>query len=170
MYGNKLNVTMVGIIDKVKIFRGEQENNWAILSIEDFDGIFDAYVYKKEYKEFMNLLVNKKFILIHGYCTLNKKEEKIIIIKRIEELLDKHHNSLSEFHVYLKENELDNNSLKSLKSEFNNSNGELSIFFHIKEKGEETVIRAMNIKAPKSESICENFTNKYKFIKKIKIL
>ena len=170
MYSSRVYAIMAGVIDKVKIFKGEDGNNWAIATVEDFDGKFNVNVYKNEYKNFMNLLVNKKVVLIKGNCTLNKREERIVIAISIEELEQKQKAGLSEFHLYLKENDLDNNSLESFKNDLTAFNGELSIFFHIKEQGREIVIKSLNVKAPKDENICGNFAKKYNFIENVKIL
>lgn len=170
MYSSNTSVTMAGIVDVIKIFKNEFDNNWAIVTVEDLFGKFNLYVYKKEFKEYMNLLVPKKIIFIKGNCTLNKKEEKIIIARKIEDLELKKESLQNEFHIYLNEKETNNDSLKLLKSELNKYKGELSIFFHINDNNNETIIKANNVKAPKDQALCSNFIKKYNFIKNIKIL
>ena len=170
MYSSNFSVIIAGVIDTIKIFKNEFENNWAIVTVEDLFGKFNLNVYKNEFKKYMNLLVPKKIILIKGNCTLNKRGEKIIIARKIEDLELKRESLQNEFHIYLNEKETNDNSLKLLKSEFTKYKGELSIFFHIIDKNNETIIKANNVKAPKDQTLCSNFIKKYNFIRNIKIL
>ncbi len=169
-YSSSISVTVAGIIESIKIFTNEQGNNWAIVTVEDLFGKFSLNVYKKEFSQYMNLLVPKKMLFIKGNCTTNKRGEKIVIARTIEDLELKKEIKQSEFHIYLNEKETNSNSLNLLKSEFNKFKGELSIFFHIIDKNNETIIKANNVKAPKDQTLCTNFIKKYNFIKNIKIL
>lgn len=170
VYSSNVSVTIAGIIDSVKIFCNEQGQNWAIATIEDLFGSFKLNVYTKEFKNYMSLLIPKKIIFIRGNCTLNRKGEKTVIAKIIEDLEQKKEIGQNEFHIYIDEKETNKNSLKLLKDDFNKYNGELSIFFHIIDRNNETIIKANNVKAPKDQALCSNFKEKYNFIKNIKIL
>ncbi|MBN2545904.1 MAG: DNA polymerase III subunit alpha [Spirochaetes bacterium] len=166
----KENVVMAGIIDKIKIFKSESGNDWVILSIDDLDGSFSVNVYRKEYEKFMSLIIIKKFILINGYCTENKREEKVVVAQTIEELDKIKFNSLSECHIYLKDMEIQKDNLELFKKFLANQNQDLSLFIHCYDNGRENVIKSMNIKAPKDENIYKNLINNYNFIDKVKII
>lgn len=170
IYSSKVPVVMAGIIDHIKIFKDESGLGWAIVNIEDFDGKFMAYIYKQQFEKNHQYLEKDRKIFIIGDCTINKKEEKIVVVKSIEDLDLVQKQNLSEFHVFLEGNETDSESLELFKNDLNDVKGELSVFFHLNDNGKETVIKAMNIKAPKDDTLCKDFREKYKFIKSIKIV
>ena len=170
MYSAKVPVVMAGIVDNVKVFRGERGNDWAIVTVDDFFGSFSMNVYSNEYNTYMSLLIPKKMIMIKGNCTLNKKSEKIIVAAVIEELSEKNALNQSEFHIYLKEKEMNKDELQLLKNDFINNNGVLSVFFHVMDNGKEIVLRSNNVKAPKEKELYDSITAKYQFIEKIKVV
>jgi DNA polymerase III subunit alpha len=169
--GPRINVAMAGIIENVKIFKNEQGSNWAIVTLEDFDGKFEVNVYKNQFEVFSSLLINRKFIFVKGYCKMAQNDKKAVVADSISDLDEKRSKSLSEYHIFLKEIEASIDQLKNLRDDFNMINGgELSVFFHVKLEDQETVIKASDIKAPKDEGVCKAFLDKYNFIDKIKII
>ena len=171
-YSSKIPVSMAGIIDAAKVFRNEQGLNWAIVEVEDFDGKFEVMVYKNQFELFSPLLIAKKFIFVKGYLRMGQNGKKNVIAESISDLEEKQQKSLSEYHVFLKEIEADMEELKNFRNDLNGlSGGELSVYFHIRlDEQNETVIKAMDVKAPKDEAICDALKGKYHFIEKIKIL
>ncbi len=170
-FTSKISVIMAGILDRIKVFTNENGGgDWAILTIEDFEGQFTAYLYRKEYEEFKNLCIKNKSLLIKGNLIENNKEEHVIIIQSISDLEKSQHESLSEFHVYINNKKLDYNLLELLKNELNNMDGKLSLIFHINDGEKEFLVKAMNTKAPKNIDLCDELPKKYNFIEKVKIV
>jgi len=169
-YSVKVPVIMAGIIDRMKIFKTEDGKNWAILTLEDFSGKFNVYVYKKEYEEFCSLLSVSRLILLQGNCYENNKGEIVVNLQKLKELEKSRLESLSEFHVYFNNIKLEHNDLQLLKSEFEGLKGNLSLYFHLDENGKEVIIKSTNIKVPINHELCNLLKEKYRFIKNIKIL
>lgn len=169
-YSHKVPVVIAGIINKIKIFKDNDENDWAILTVEDFYGQFEVRVFKNEYNKFKSLLIEKKPIIINGYCFENKNGDKSVTASLIEDFEKRQYSSLSEFHIYLKDLKIEQDLLKSFKEALSFMNGELSVFFHVNDHGKDTVIKAQDVKASKDEKAYKNILNKFSFIDKIKIV
>jgi DNA polymerase III subunit alpha len=170
-YMHRIPVAMAGIVDSVKIFKSDENTSWAIMTVEDLEGKFEVFVYKSQYEEYSSHLVNKKNIFLKGYCKMGQNEKKVVVADSIFDLEEKQNKSISEYHVFLKELEIDDELLANFRNDLDTLHGDLSIFFHIKTDEEnETVVKAMNTKAPKDESIQKVFIEKYNFIEKIKIV
>lgn len=170
-HSSRISVTMAGIVDKFRVFTQDKGGNWAIVTLEDFDGKFDLFVYKKEYEEFKDLILKNKFVLIKGNCIENNKQERIVIAQAIKDLEKTKIETINEFHIYINnEQKANNDDLISLKNELSKMEGILSIFFHIRENDGETIIKSTNIRGPKDITACEELRNKYSFIEKIKIV
>jgi DNA polymerase-3 subunit alpha len=167
----RFKITLAGIIDSVRLFSDEKGGKWAIINIEDMDGIIEARVFKNKYEQYKNLIEKNKIVLIKGIYSLEKtRDEFFLTIDSIEDLEKIREDRISEFHVYLKKDVIKIESLKEFKEEINELKGSLTLFFHIDNDGVESIVKSSSIKAPKDLSLCDLMPAKYKFIEKIKIV
>jgi hypothetical protein len=97
-------------------------------------------------------------------------DRKIVVADQIFDLDEQKQRSLSEYHVFVRDLEMSSDELNDFKTDLITLPGELSIFFHIRnDDGEERIIKATEIKAPKGDEFCRMFEEKYSFIEKIRV-
>jgi len=170
-YIPKIAITIVGVIESVKIFKKDDGTQWASVILEDLYGKFEICVYKDQFNEYSQLLIAKKTIYIKGYCRMFQDGKKTIVVETVYDLDQKQKNELSEYHIFIKEIEANIDDLKNFKNDLNQLNGStLSVYFHIKEGEDEIVIKSMDVKAPRDSEIMDVFRQKYGFIDTIKIM
>jgi DNA polymerase-3 subunit alpha len=165
-----IGVTMAGIIEEVRVITNANGEQWAIVRFEDFEGSAEMYVYKNLFKEVAEKLGNNAFIYIKGRVKMKQNDQKMVVAESIEDLGTLKQQSLSEFHVYLKDAEAKSEDLARFKQDLSQGQGTLSLFFHVPvNEDRESVIKATNAKAPCDTSLCDQLANRYTFIDRINI-
>ena len=102
-YIPKIAITIVGVIESVKIFKKDDGTQWASVILEDLYGKFEICVYKDQFNEYSQLLIAKKTIYIKGYCRMFQDGKKTIVVETVYDLDQKQKNELSEYHIFIKE-------------------------------------------------------------------
>ncbi len=167
----RMKVKIAGIIDTVKIFSDDRGGRWAIITIEDLYGVIEARVFKNKFEQFVNIIEKSRIVFIKGvYAMERMREEFSLTVDSIEDLEKIRNDSLTEFHVYLKNQNIEAKPLENFKNYLSNLNGSLVLIFHINDDGVESSIKSSIIKAPKDLSLCESIPEKYPFIEKVKIV
>ncbi len=168
-YNKRVPVIMAGIIDNIKFNKLDNGSSWAILDVEDLEGKFSVTLYSNEFqnnREFLNI---GQIIFIRGYVKMMKNESAVIVGEGISDLEERRLSELKECHVFIKNCNTDERELNEFKNELNQANGELSLFFHLKDnQGRETIIKSADIKVPKDELMTREFVRRYDFIENIK--
>lgn len=165
-------ISFAAIIDNITIKTNEHGGNWAIIEFIDNTGKIEARMYKEKFSQYGAALIKGKFVLIHAICKRGNKDTIQIIIESMENLESAQYQDISEFHIYLKDNEIPKPGFESLRNDLNEVSGtSLKIIFHMKDtNGYEKKFLVSGLKAPKDETYSEVFTSKYDFIEKVKLI
>jgi DNA polymerase-3 subunit alpha len=170
-YTVKKDINIAGVIDKVKIFTREDQTSWARVTLLDKTGGFEITVNKNQFEQFGALLKNNRVVFIRCYARKNYQDEIQLIADNIEDIERVFKDSISEFHVFIKNNEALNEDLESFKNFLNTTEGSLSLFFHLQDQdNKEIILKAHDFKAPRDNEICRAMEETYPFIEKIKVL
>ncbi len=164
----KYPVTIAGVITSVDIRRGDR-GEWAILQLVDLSGGFEGTLYNTQYIANKDMLIFDKPIVLKGNAR-NSGGKINFIVERITDLVEKRSNSLTEIHIFINEPLKAGDDLEGLRGEICSLEGDLSIYFHIKEGDGEKVIKSMLYKAPNNEKLYDEIKKKYQFISSIKLI
>ncbi|MCG8571781.1 MAG: DNA polymerase III subunit alpha [Spirochaetes bacterium] len=169
-YEVKRNIFICGIIDDARIFTTEDGSNWARLVVYDDYGNYEVNVYKNQFEQFGSLLQQHRILFLKTYCKMSNDRLQIVA-ESLEDIDIVNENTLSEFHIYLKQYVINKEDFESLKNDLITINGSLSLIFHIKDEFDnDIVMKVPEYKAPKDEVISNTLQEKYQFIQEIRMM
>lgn len=169
--GFSVSATIAGIVDSVKVRKNQAGETWAIVTISDNYGTFEAVIYKKQYEEFSLLLEPKKVVYLKLFCRKRGENQLSFNIDSVEDLSKKRFGEVTECHVYLKKTKAQVKELEDFRDDINRIPGTLKLLFHLNDNFDrEHVLRAKGYTMPKDEEFSKMLEDKYRFIDKIRLL
>jgi DNA polymerase-3 subunit alpha len=148
-------VAIGGIIAKVKEVVTKAGKLMAFLSLEDLEGTSEVVVFPDVYEANTSLIGKDSMILVRGKVDLTGETASVIAFQimaldRAPELLS------SKIHINIDANQIDKETLLSLKRVLANHRGNCWVYLHLRlPSGQEMVISVSNIKVEPSEELIE---------------
>ena len=138
--------TILGTLVDLRTIQGRRGGIMAICTIEDFNGSMEIVAYDQVYTQY-NTLLSKNSIVVAHFRFEDRGDRMRAVAQQFttpERLRDAH---ISEIHICLTNTSpnavpADNSALYELRTTLFDCRGNCPVYFHIGDKGNETVIRA----------------------------
>lgn len=123
------SITVGGIVSSKKIKKDRKGRNYAIVNLEDFEGMIDVFVFSKHFDEFSHLLKSDVPLIIKGRISGDEdrkslRAEGIVLLKDARKYYKK-------VFIDCDDRTLAEEDLKQLHELINNNKGECEVWFKI---------------------------------------
>ena len=140
---NGKTVSIVGILANLQVKRAQKTGKrYALAELEDMDSSVEVIFFEKVLSKHETLVTGGKPIMVTGVVEAESDTLMKIVVTGIKSLKEVKQEAISAVHIKLDVIGVDDTMLKTLESVFTRHKGECPIFFHVKAKEGEKVIRA----------------------------
>ena len=138
------SITIGGIVGAKKIKKDKKGRNYAIINLEDFEGIIDVFVFSEQFERCSDLLKKDVPVIIKGRISGDEdrksiRAEDIILFKDAR-------NYYKKVFINFDSNTLPEDNLKQLYELINNNKGECEVWFKINGDNESRRFRSRTLK------------------------
>ncbi len=152
-------LTISGILNTKKIKKDKKGREYAIITIEDFDGEVDVFIFADQYEKNSSLLREEVLLVIKG-SVFGEEDKKKIKGEQIYQL-EQIYRYYQRICIECKTNEIQSDKLKELQELINKYKGECEVWFRLPDANGSRSIRSRSLKIdPQPEvlsRICEIF-------------
>ncbi len=132
---------ILGMIKSSRSLITKKGDKMAFAVLEDFRGSIEAVIFPKTFTEYESMIRIDEVLGFEGKFDNSRGKpsfqmEKIVLPEDFES------STIKEFHIRLNGNSEEEERLEELKETLLDHNGKSPVFFHIKDKGREIIIRA----------------------------
>ncbi|MEO0155520.1 MAG: DNA polymerase III subunit alpha [candidate division WOR-3 bacterium] len=149
-FENGRTITIGGVLSTKRIKKDKKNREYAIITIEDFEGNIDVFVFADQFERYINLLKEDNILIIKGsvFGEEEKKKIKAEFICPFNEVYNYYQKILIECKV----SEIQSDKLKAFYELINNYRGECEIWFMVPDSNGFKNIRSRSLKInPKPE-------------------
>ncbi|MBN1495316.1 MAG: DNA polymerase III subunit alpha [Spirochaetes bacterium] len=140
---NGRNVSIVGILANLQVKRAQKTGKrYALAELEDMESSVGVIFFDKVLTKHEPVIMSGQPVMISGVVEAESDTLKKIIVNGVKSLKEVRQESISALHIRLDAIGVDDDILKRMESIFSRHRGECPIFFHVKAKDGEKVIRA----------------------------
>jgi DNA polymerase III subunit alpha len=154
-------VTAVGIIQSIKINISRNNNQFAILVMEDFTETSDVMVWADCLEKRKKLLVEGAKVLVLGTVSTREGEKAKIIANDILPLETAYQELPYTLHLFIKELDLNENHLDGLIEMITASKGNAELYFHFQNDGTELVTRSRKYLIQASPTLLRDMAKRF---------
>lgn len=142
LHENGKNLMVGGILSAKRIKKDKKGRDYAIITIEDFDGAADVFIFADQYEKSTNLLKEDRILVIKGsvFGEEDKKKLKGEQIYRLEDVYQHYRKIFIEF------KELHTDKLKELQELINKHQGSCELWFVVPDANGTKNIRSRSLK------------------------
>ena len=158
------NVTIAGIITKIKKKFTKNNKVMCFLTLEDLYGTAEIIVFESIYVKFQEILLEENIVVINGRISIREEQDVTIVASNIKEfssaISENNENKKSDFHgktLLIDIQKLDESKKKKLRGAIKFFNGEKNNLKVSVKQGEETINKCGAIFA--NEETIEKFAN-----------
>ena len=132
---------IIGLVKNVRSIITKSNSNMGVVTIETFDGDLSIVLFKNAWKEFQPIIAEDKALAFIGQIDLRNPDSPQLRCDSVEEIetLDKKHHGANQVHIRLDE-PFTEQQLEKLREYMLDHEGGCSVFLHINDAGNETVI------------------------------
>lgn len=149
---NGRTIIIGGIVNTMKSKKDKKNKDYAIVTLEDLDGVIDVFIFADQFERFMHLLKEDNLLIIKGsvFGEEEKKKIKAEFIYHINEI----YNHYQKILIECKTSEIQSEKLKTFYELINNYRGECEVWFMVPDTNGIKNIRSRTLKIdPKPEVI-----------------
>jgi DNA polymerase-3 subunit alpha len=140
---NGKNVSVVGILTNIQIKRAQKTGKrYALAELEDMDSSVEVIFFEKVLSKHETLIMSGAPVMVTGVIEADSDALKKLIANGVKSLKEVRQESISALHIKLDAIGVDDNILKSMEAIFTRYKGDCPIFFHVKARDGEKVIKA----------------------------
>ncbi len=135
--------TAVGMLSDLHPYTTKTGKNMAFAKAKDFNGEFDLTFFESTWNEVKDKLVNEKVYAFIGKVSTDEKRDKPSFIVDKIDLPEKiEERAVTEVHIQIADNVVNDKMLFDLKEFFFGSSGPCSLFIHVNSEGKSYMIKA----------------------------
>lgn len=135
-------LTIAGILSTKRIKKDKKGREYAILTIEDFDGTVDAFVFADQYEKDVGLLKEDSVLVIKG-SVFGEEEKKKIKVEQIFRLQDVYRHYQR---IFIQCREIQSDKLKEFQELINRHQGNCEVWFIVPDANGAKNIRSRSLK------------------------
>ncbi len=140
---NGRSVSIVGILTNLQVKRAQKTGKrYALADLEDMESSVGAIFFDKVLTKHEAVIMSGAPVMLTGVVEAESDSVKKIIVNGIKSLKEVRQESISALHIRLDALGVDDDILKSMESIFSRHKGDCPIYFHVKAKDGDKVIRA----------------------------
>ncbi len=149
-FENGRTITIGGVLGAKRIKKDKKNREYAIVTIEDFDGNIDVFIFADQFEKYMHLLKEDNILIIKG-AVFGEEEKKKIKAEFIC-AFDEVYNYYQKILIECKPSDIQSDKLKAFYELINNYQGECEIWFKVLDSNGFRNIRSKSYKInPKPE-------------------
>jgi len=138
---NGQDISIAGVISDFQVRRSKKGNMFASGILEDLESSVEILVFSRTLKENESLLSSDSPVMVTGKIEMEGDNPKKMIINSVRALKDVRRENVTAVHIQLDPIGVDDSVLEEIKSIFKKHRGNCSVYFHVKDREGEQVVR-----------------------------
>lgn len=135
-------ISVVGLLSNLQEKTAKSGKRYLLADLEDLDGSIGVIFFEKTLERFGTIIRSGKPLMVSGTIEAEEEAGMKFIATSVKSLKEMRRDSISALHIKLDALGIDDDVIKSLESLFSCHRGECPIYFHVKTRDGEQVIKA----------------------------
>ncbi len=143
---NGKHAILGGLITNIKTTFDRKQNPMAFVTIEDSKGQAEAVVFSEVLKKARGVILEDSVLLLQGKVSRRNSGEGKLLVSSVVPVDEEHLPESKEVHITIDMDEMESSELDKLKELLSEHEGEVKLFFNMKQKGKSAcVIRSRSL-------------------------
>ena len=150
-------ITIGGIVSSKKVKKDKKGRNYAIINLEDFDGMIDVFVFSEHFDRYSHLIKKDMPLIIKGRIS-GDEERKSVRAEDIIQFKDAR-NYYKKVFINCDNNALAEADLEELQKLISSNRGECEVWFKINGENEQRRVRSRSLKIKPLPEVLDKIRN-----------